>query len=123
MRSSRSWQSCGVSTVPPLKGSTRASPRRATTRTTKCPGKPDAVHGDAGPPPHRDVDRGEGDRDPGAAVEHVVEEAVARIVVLARVPAEAFLLEEDAVEAGHRRFREAPRRPRTASAIVSRRCR
>src|SRR5258707_38402 len=40
MRSRRASQSCGVSTVPPLNGSTSASPPAAATPTTQCPGSP-----------------------------------------------------------------------------------
>jgi hypothetical protein len=48
--------------------------------------------------PDLDIDDGERDRDAELAVQHLVEEAVARIVVFARVAAEAELFKQVAVE-------------------------
>ena len=40
IRSSRSWQSFSVRSVPPWNGSTRIGRAGVWTRTTKCPGRP-----------------------------------------------------------------------------------
>ncbi len=69
-------------------------PHRAT-RTMKWPGSPTPSTRQAGAPPDLHVDGGERDGDAGAAVEHVVQEAVARVVVVLAVAAEALLVEEE----------------------------
>ena len=61
-------------------------------------GKADALHLEAGAPRDLHEDGGERDRDAGATVDHLVEVAVAGVVVLVDVAAEAQLLEQVAVE-------------------------
>ena len=61
-------------------------------------GKVDAGHPQAGPARDLEVDHREGDRDAGAAIEHLVQEAVARIVVLLAVAGEPLLVVEVLVE-------------------------
>ena len=57
-------------------------------------GKVDAFGANAGPPRDFDVDQGQRDRNAGPQVEHLVEAAVARILVLLAVAAEALLVEQ-----------------------------
>src|SRR5206468_11391671 len=55
-------------------------------------GKVDPLEPDTGSAPDLDVDDGEADWNPGTAVEHFVQEAVARVVVVVAVAAESQLL-------------------------------
>ena len=65
-------------------------------------GQADALHLEAGAARDFHEDGGQRDRDARATVEHLVEVAVARVVVALRVAAEALLLEQVVVE-GHDR--------------------
>ena len=122
MRSSRFWQSSAESRAPPWKGSTSRSP--------SAPDPHDEVARAARRRPtrgrrggHLDVQRRERDRDAGAAVEHVVQEAVAGVVVVLGVAAEALLVEEVAVQRLHAprgAARLEPRRARRAPISSSR---
>ena len=98
MRSRRSWQSFSVRSVPPWNGSTSRGCDGSRTRTTKWPGRPTPS---TSSPARRATSMKtvrQGDRDAGAAIDHVVEVAVAGVVVLLDVAAEALLLEQVAVE-------------------------
>ena len=62
-----------------------AGPSAAGTRSRKCPGKFTPFDPQAGAPRDLDVDDRQRDRDAGPAIQHLVEEAVARIVVVLAV--------------------------------------
>ena len=64
----------------------------------EVPRKPDARGGHVGAAGDLEGDDRERDRDAGAAVEHVVEEAVAGVVVVVLVAVEADLLEQEAAQ-------------------------
>src|SRR4029453_17414837 len=64
----------------------------------EVPGQPDALHLEPRAAADLYVDEREGDRNPGTAVDHLVQVAVARVVVLLAVAAEAELLEQVVVE-------------------------
>ena len=66
-------------------------------------GEVDALHRQPGAPRHLHVDQRQRDRDPGAALEHLVEEAVARILVVHLVADEAHLAEKILVQRHHLR--------------------
>src|ERR1700730_8073187 len=52
------------------------------------------AHGQAGPLPHRQIEHGQRDRDAHPALQHLVEKAVARVVVLLAVAFDMQLLEQ-----------------------------
>ena len=88
-------------TRPPLKGSTKTGSGTAAHLTRKCPGKLIPARGKAQFAAHRDVEDGQGDRDSQAAVEDVVEVAVARVVVAVGVTAESLLDGEETAQLGN----------------------
>ena len=102
-------QSCSESSAPPWNGSMishcgRVADLRAAHE--EMSGKVDAVHLQTGAPRHFHVDDRQRDRDAGAAVEHFVQAAVARILVLVPVADELQRLEQIVVQrpdAGRRR--------------------
>ena len=79
--------------------------RRRTAAQQKVPGKVDALDVDAGAPRDLHVDERQRDRNAGAPIEHVVQEAVARILVLDVVADEPLLVEQVVVERGDARER------------------
>ena len=83
---------------PPAKGSSRTGPCSPGARTRKWPGKPTPSTRSPSARARLDEHDCQRDRDAGAADEHVVQEAVARVVVVLLVAAEATLAEE---VAGH----------------------
>ena len=76
-------------------------PRRAAEQ--EVAGEVDALDGQPGAPRHLHVDQRQRDRDPGAPIEHLVEEAVARILVVHLVADEAQLAEQIVVQRHHLR--------------------
>ncbi len=75
-------------------------------------GEVDALHVYAGAPADLDVQQGQADRNAGPAIEHLIEEAVAWIVVLRAVAGKAFLVEEEGVHRGDLCWRRVTRRRR-----------
>ena len=71
------------------------------------PGQPHTVDVQAHAPAHLYHQHGERDRNAEPAVEHVVQAAIARIVVVVAVAAEAFLLEEELAQPVERLHRIA----------------
>ncbi len=65
------------------------------------PGKGHAGERQADAPADLHVDDGERDRDAGLAVDHVVEIAVARVIVVARIAHEAEIAEQELVQRDH----------------------
>src|SRR5205823_1177627 len=73
-------------------------------------GKADALDIQPAALPHLDVDDAERERDARASIEHLVEEAVARIVVVVVIAAEAQLVEEVRVDPADAALRRGSRR-------------
>ena len=67
----------------------------------EVPGQADAVDRQTGAAAHVDIDDGEGNRDADLALQHLVQKAVARVVVVPAVAAQAVFLEETGIEAGN----------------------
>ena len=89
----------------------------------EVPGQPHADDLEARPPRHLHVDHGERDGDAGAPVDHVVQEAVARVVVVLDVAAEALLARRGRRSGTRSRApgpaRQPPARPRGPSRRAS----
>ena len=77
----------------------QAAPRAAAQQEVS--GKVDPFDRQPGAPRHLDVEQRQRDRNAGAAVEHGVEEAVARVLVVGLVAGELQLFEEIRVERDH----------------------
>ena len=72
--------------------------RSARESQEKVAGEVHAVHPDAGAARDFDVDHRQGNRNAGAAIEHLVQEAVSGVVVVAGVSGETLIIEEELVE-------------------------
>ena len=86
-----------------IRSSAYGSPRRAGQRSRKWPGKLTPFDGQPGAPRHFHVEQRQRDRDAGAPIEHFVQEAVARILVVHLVADEAHLAEQILVQRHHLR--------------------
>ena len=78
-----------------VKGIEEPVPAAAHCAHDEMPRQPDARRLESGPRRHGHVQHRERDRNPEPALDHVIEEAVARIVVVLGVPPEPLLLEQE----------------------------
>ena len=103
-------QSTSESSAPPWNGSTiRSSSARLRGRAhEEVAGEVHAFEPQAGAAPDLEIDHRQTDRDAGPAIEDFVQEAVARIVVVLAVAAEAKLLEEIGVQRRDLRVDRSP---------------